>query len=602
MKKITKTLLMALPLFAMMAVTTSCGTDTSDDVAVTRPGKANDSIHSIAVSCDDAVVVTVASSATSGTRVDVALEFNAEEYKVTNVLINNEMAVKNSETSYSFSMPSADVTLTVKGEYIDPTHGKHLITNVEADKGVNLIGLPTHAKAGEALSFKVQFVWDSAFSFNNVVEVYTVNGEGAKLEDVPVTSLVGEYTFTMPNSDIAVKVGTVEKRFSYKRNTETTSNIQNTYTSNDNWETQTSSPGDLIVTAGTLFKITLKDTDSIRATGIKLETNKGEFSYDADESKVVMFTMPASDVVMTVVGEINYKTITIEQNEHLTIELLEQTADGEYVEVEDLEHFLPSSYVYVRVTSNDEENYLVGSLSVKNGTSNVSTYTVPGQTNMWRFTMPNSDNVTVSATAKEILFKDYEFVGKYYGANLYSDGKKEIKNADNSYTVTIDAIGNLTKGTSSSPTKTIKSATAQSGDGLGVFTDNKEFCYGDEFIFAHYSFSNTLDGQFGKDWIVAVKAVDPADTYGMYSFRYVIPSTGRSFIAVEALRKVGDVQEVCGTMFFDTINKRFYDTGVSFELTAGETIIDASAVFNVKVGDVAIGTVNVASGTFTLAE
>ena len=598
MKKITKSLLIALPLFAMMAVTTSCGSDSSDDVAITRPGKANEAMHSITVAANDAVTVNVASSATSGTRVDVNLAYDAEVYKVTDVLVNDDLAVKNSDTNYSFTMPSADVELTVKTEFVDPTYGKHTITNVESDKGVNLLGLPTFAEAGDELTFKVQFAWDSAYSFNNKIEVYTLDAEGEKDEDVILSSLANEYSFTMPDSDIAVKVGTVEKRFSFTRDTDTTSNISKVETAAPGATLKSIGNSDAILTFGTQVKVTLKDTDATRALGVVLHTNAGDITLDADEDKAIEFTMPASDVVMTVLGEINYKTITITENEVLSIEIVEPVTVEEettYEPVADLDHFVPGDSVYVRVTSTND-NFIVNDVKVtRSGSTSITTTAVYGETNLWRFTMQNYDDVTVSATAKELKFKNYEFLGKYFGNNLYGENKRTTATTSTGYTVTIDATGSLVKG---SATKTIASATATSGDGHGVFTDSYEFEYGNEFVFGHYSFTKKLEDAYNKDYIVAVKALDPNDTYGMYSFRYFIPS-GKAFIAVEALRTVGDDTTVCGMMFFDAERKEFFDTGVTFEFISGGTVIDADAVFNLKVMDRVVGTIDAAAGTYT---
>lgn len=607
MKKLGTKLLFVLSVFALSACNSIRDAAGNGDVA----GDIEAATHSISVTSDEAVSVAVPTSATSGTKVDISLTYDEEIYHVSGVSVNTMTPSQTSEKSYSFVMPDEDASITVVGNYLDPAYGKYSINNVNEDKGVVLTGADKYVAAGEVVSFKVEMNPTSVYSFTGDLTIT------ANEEPVSFTLVNGVYSFTMPANSVSITAEVEEKDFTITiANSETSyisySSIKSVETVDEsevltsvdyNYYSSTSTYI-LFVKAGTVLRVPVKSTNSYASSGLKVIDALGNVTvYDdivtVSSSNYVYFTMPGNNVTLETVKVPNYKAISVVNSEHLSITLKLKDGDN-YVDVVDNDHFIPDTTVYIFVSGLEDGDFGVDTIKVTYSTSSTATLTtVDAATGIYSFKMVNYDNVTVTVTEKNLsAFKGYSFVGSnYYGNNIYSAGASESFSASTSYTVYVDGSGAMTRGTSSK--YTVTSATTKTGDGVATLSTGKDFCYSDNFIFGHFSLTNSLSNSFGKDYIVAVRAVDSSDTYSNYKFEYIIASD-KSFIAVNAYRTVDADKTYVASMFFDAINKEFYGTGLSFVLKEGTTKLGSTtASFDVVVNDTTVGTVT--SGKYAKA-
>lgn len=600
MKKLGVKLLFVLSVFALSACNSTRNATGNGEVE----GAVEASTHNISVTADEAVNVAVPTSATSGTKVDMTLTYDSEEYHVSGVSVNTMTPSKTSEKAYSFVMPDEDVSITVTGNYTDPSHGKYAINNANEEKGVVLVGIEKYAAAGQTVSFTVEMNPTSAYSFTGDLAITT--GENETLESVSFTLVNNVYSFTMPSMSVNITADVEEKEFLI-----TIPSTESSYISYSSIKTSkivddkevltsldykySSSQYILFVKAGTVLRVPLKNTSANVTTALKVidvfgNTTVIDELVTISSTNYAYFTMPTSNVTLETVKAPNYKSVSVVAPEHLDVTLKLKDGDN-YVDVIDNDHFIPDSTVYVFVSSNSGDDYGMDTITVTYSTSSKATVTTVDAANgIYSFEMVNYDNVTVTVTEKNLsAFKNYVFAGKnYFGANLYSIGAKTASTST-SYSVFIDGSGAVTKGSSK---YTLVSATSLTGDGIGTLSTGKNFCYSDNMIFGHYSFNQTIDNSFGKDYIVAVRTVDDSDIYSNYSFEYQV-GTDKKFIAVEAYRTVGGEKTYVASLFFDALNKEFYGTGLSFNFHEGSTTIaSTSSTYDVVVNGTTVGTVN----------
>ena len=203
MNKITRSLLLTAALFSMAACSAPAASINSvDDGTVSGPVKGPDETLAISYQSEAAVTVSGPATAVAGSKVTFSLAYNSEEYAIDEIKVNNDLPSFEGNNSFSFRMPESAVTVTVRGHYVDPNHGKSQIVNSEADKGVVLFGAPDYAAEGETISFTVKFAYDSPYTFTDEVSATHNNGEA-----LVVSSNNGVYSFTMPADAVSVSVG-----------------------------------------------------------------------------------------------------------------------------------------------------------------------------------------------------------------------------------------------------------------------------------------------------------------------------------------------------------------------------------------------------------
>ncbi len=542
---------------------------------------------------DDAVTISeLPASVKEGSRVDFTLTYDNASYRVDEVLINNESPIVNNG-AYSFKMPSQDVSIVIKGvSLIDVSNS---ITNLDADKGIVLAGLPTKADPGTLLSFKVEFGWNSGYSFDNTVAIYHTDILNENKIEVAYDASSKEYSFTMPDAPIFVDVNEIAKKFTLTRDTDSNANISKVEYSVDGGETYTTSwsTSGLNLTYNALVRVTAKSSDALLPTALKITSLFGDQDIDLDATSLqASFTMPASNSTLFVTGVINYKSVTLEPAEHLAIVLLEKNEDGTYTERSGLDNIIPGTTVYFQVTSTSE-TYAMSKVTVTKDGSSVSTTTVDGDAGIYSFKMPNSDAVVISATETEIKFANAPFLGTYYGYNLMSTG--DDKTCSSSYGLRITNIGEVFKGTNTTPTTTIDTVTPASegsNDGIIKLANGGEIIYTPNFVLGYYGITKTFANNFGGDYLLATRANDTSLTLSDYRISNL--HNKNNFLAVSSYYLDADSNKVyIASLFVDFVNKEYYGDGVSFVLADGvEKFNTKTSTFDVKVNDTVIGTVS----------
>lgn len=559
------------------------------------------STFAISVIKDEAVQMTnLPTSAAEGTRVDFSLSYDANHYLVESVLVNEEKPMRNGD-NYSFLMPAKEVTITILGTKIGEAIDVYPITNLDADKDVVLSGLPTTAKAGETLTFRVEFGWNSGYSFQNQLSIYTIDESGDRLDSVEFQFLAADKTFqfTMPSHPVEIDVETVAKKFTITRDSLANENISSLKYSTDGGATYTSnSATSLNLLYGTKIQLTLKKSDALIPTSLKLQTNYGTLPVSLDPNTLVAeFDMPASPVSFLIEGDVNYKSVVLDHTEHLTITLLDLQDDGTYSPLTDMDHLVPSKTVYFKVESIDED-YIVNTVKVTyNGSSTVTLTKVDDVNSIYSFVMKNYNDVTIHVTEKNVgLYKGKSFVGQFYGFNLYgSTNTGTEKTCVSSYDMLINGAGEVYKGGTTATTLSIaslSSITPESQDGLIALSTGKDIIYTPNFLLSHYSLNNTFANNYGNDMLLATKRINDEDTRTNYTFTFLWNKG--NFVAVQSYRVDSEGNSTYIASFFvDFVNKEYYGENLEFVLAEDTTTIaTTTSTFDIRVNGIVIGTVS----------
>ncbi|MGM9873482.1 MAG: hypothetical protein ACI31G_00990 [Bacilli bacterium] len=613
MKKIGVKLMFVLSVFALSACNSTSNTIGNGKVE----GVVEASNHFISTASDEAVTVVVPSSATSGTKVDITLTYDENEYQVDGVSVNTITPSKTGEKTFSFMMPDEDVTVTVTGNYVDPSHGKYAIINTNEDKGVVLVGAEKFVASEENVSFKVELDPSSAYSFTGNLTI-TDNLD----QDVPFTLVAGVYSFVMPESSVTIVAEVEEKEFLVVVPSSETSYVSysavyiveedESITKVDYGYSSSISGYKLYVKAGSSVRVTVKDTTTDIVTGLKVVSANGNTSTYAavseSSTKYTYFTMPSANVTLKPETTKNYKSINVVNTEHLTMTLKSKDGD-DYVDVVDYEHFVPGDTVYIFVTS-DDEDISVNKITVScnNDASTATVTTVDSANGIYSFKMVNYDDVKITIAEKNVAaYKNYVFANvNHFGLEVYTTGARTSLSASSSYSLFINGAGEIKKGTSTSYgiisvsetstyTKGLASIQSLSSSTASIY----DFYYDENVIVAGWSLTSTFANGYGKDWLVSVHSLDDSDTLSNYSFEYYLESS-KTFFALNAYRKVNEETTYYCSVFFDYTNKEVYSKGLTFELLNDTTtVVSTTANYNVVVDGVTIGTVN--GSTYTKA-
>lgn len=560
-----------LPLILSSVVLTSCGA-LPNDMFNTLPNVLNNQETLLNVNVetqDDRVQVEVVASAYENDVVDIALAYDEKNIEVYDLRVNTSIPAKVNDKSYYFVMPASEVSISYKVRELNPT--TYIVNNTQADKGIVLTGLKSSYLVGESVTLGVSFLSTSGYTFTDKVSVYTLD-EGEV--QVPVeTSLNGTiFTFTMPTDDVYVEVG-IEERYYMLTKTSGDSNIQSV------WYGENSIYNSGIVKYGDQVEVRLKDTDAISATGIEIVETGQIIDLTDIENKIVVFTMPAHSVTIKSVGVKNMKGLTL--NHSTNINLAAGTyEDGVFTEADSLSFQVKSTIAIKTLLLN--ENWAVGSITITYGNSSIIATKVAS--NIYTFTMPNADDVQVSVSEVEIKFKNYAFVGDFYGANVY--GTSPVTKLSDSYSLSIDGTGKVLKGTST--TKYITDAVNSDNGGIAKMGDTSNFAYGDRVIVGHYGFSKLMGEDIVNDFIIATKKQEETDTKDDYSIEGKLLSS--KAYAITVFKRKGEFY-TCA--FVDINNKQWWLNNVTIEYDPSTTsILDSSAVYTIKVNDVAMFTVS----------
>lgn len=541
-------------------------------------------VHAISANADRGIVVNVRETASSGDVVSVSLEFDENELVVESVSVNSGRAVRLSAKEFEFVMPNEDVVLTVNSSAVEPEVSEFAVHNLAADKGVVLVGLPSQSVAGETLSFKVQFAPDSGYTFTDKVEVYTLV-DGERGVDVQVSLMAGAYSFTMPESDVAVSIGTESKLFALSKSENNKDNLGSIET----WDGEkfiSTSASSTYALYNTPVRVHLKTTTVANPVGLKVN---GELLLPAEETDYVEFLMPNRATVIEVEVERLYRPITVTNSEHVTLTLCE-LVDGEYVPLAE-NKATPTYDVYIKAVSSDPEHYAPGTPNVMNGSSSISVSLVSqnDEYSIFKFIMKDADGIQVIANEIAMAYKGYGFSGVYYGANIYETSmsttyaQKSGKTLGSSYSFSNSGGDTLAfKGTP----KSINSVEGSKDAGFIKFGGTNGMAYGKKWAYGYYS--GAMSSLDKPDAMVAYEI--PSGSASDYEFKYLAVKLSTStdkwadYYLVEVWNVRSNSLIDCAVLNYDCNIKGgelapmyAYLNDITFELNEGSSSVSDSA-------------------------
>lgn len=409
--------------------------------------------HDITVNVDTSITISVDSKATTGQIVEVSVAYDSEKIILNSLLANGLEMAKVSDTSYYFLMPDSNVSITADYKVIKTNK----VISLSDEVIVTMLSEENFA-AGDTVKFKLGLPQDSKYSIETYFEAGLYSSEEdtfTRTLDVEYSQNDRSYSVEIPedyDSNLWIEPILVEKYFTI---TESDSNISSIDI--------VSREGDVIdsyvkyATADTLLRVKLTDTTSLLGKGVTIvETNQTYLDEDGDS--YVTFQMPARNITLAAVTEINYVPfeVNLEQAPHTTVTAYTLTEDDTYQELEELKA-VPYETVYLSFETSDE-NYKVTEVSGTYGSYSSSlSIREDSQTGYRYFNMPNGDvTITVIESAKQSITLNnsehislslfnkvddqyVETTGGFYGDELYL--KATIN--DSSYSIqTISATYN----------------------------------------------------------------------------------------------------------------------------------------------------------------
>ncbi len=392
--------------------------------------------HDITVNVDTSITISVDSKATTGQIVEVSVTYDSEKVILNSLLANGLAMAKVSDTSYYFLMPDSDVSITADYKVIKTNK----VISLSDEVIVTMLSEENFA-AGDTVKFKLGLPQDSKYSIETYFEAGLYSSDEdtfTRTLDVEYSQNDRSYSVEIPedyDSNLWIEPILVEKYFTITENDSNISGID-----------IVSSEGDVIdsyvkyATADTLLRVKLTDTTSLLGKGVTVvETNQTYLDEDGDS--YVTFLMPARNITLAAVTEINYVPfeVNLEQAPHTTVTAYTLTEDDTYQELEELKA-VPYETVYLSFETSDE-NYKVTEVS---GTYLYGSYSSSlsirenSQTGYRYFNMPNGDDVTITVieSAKQSITLNnsehislslfnkvddqyVEATGGFYGDELY---------------------------------------------------------------------------------------------------------------------------------------------------------------------------------------
>lgn len=389
--------------------------------------------HNITVNVDTSITISVDSKATTGQIVEVSVTYDSEKVILNSLLANGLEMAKVSDTSYYFLMPDSDVSITADYKVIKTNK----VISLSDEVIVTMLSEENFA-AGDTVKFKLGLSQDSKYSIETYFEAGLYSSEEdtfTRTLDVNYSQNDRSYSVEIPedyDSNLWIEPILVEKYFTI---TESDSNISSIDI--------VSREGDVIdsyvkyATADTLLRVKLTDTTSLLGKGVTIvETNQTYLDEDGDS--YVTFQMPARNITLAAVTEINYVPfeVNLEQAPHTTVTAYTLTKDDTYQELEELKA-VPYETVYLSFETSDE-NYKVTEVTGTYGSYSSSlSIREDSQTGYRYFNMPNGDvTITVIESAKQSITLNnsehislslfnkvddqyVEATGGFYGDELY---------------------------------------------------------------------------------------------------------------------------------------------------------------------------------------
>ena len=505
---------------------------------------------------------------------------------VTYVLYNDSYATFVKDGEWSFTMPDADVVLSVETTPV-LEHTVSLSDMVDSSI-VALTGERFSAKRGSAMSFSVELR-------NEGYEVTAVRfaGTDTNLFD-PASNTVA---FTMPDEDVTL----------------------------------------MIDVQGRLFALALEDADlpvSITADSMALIEGKARYgssvSLSCDSSDLYFrthrpiafvevgsdpevrhevkngaahFTMPAHDVTLRLLSEEITYGFSLVPSDHIGLGAYAKKGE-EYVAMDSLKA-MEGQEIYIGTENKDPDTYGLSELVVTYETNNY--YNPEGRIDLldgsheegayYHFTFPGDlkegTTLTVTASERGIAYLNEKFLGSYMGVNIVSDNYSSAI-FSGFYSISIDATG------------AVKDAYGDEMGRLGGKTDqgftylhgeeetSNDVLYQDGLYIAPGSFQG---GSIGPDIAVGIQKLSPTDSSEDYAVRFE-RFLGDTYVVAQFFHKNAKNEwDNAANLFYDGVNKTLR-TDVSFQFSQGVYVSDYQAAYDIVAeGKTLLGVYTDGSGT-----
>lgn len=544
---------------------TSDSTDDSSDTSVEETYKIT--LNSLN---DSRVVVTPSKVETvEGDVVLVTLTYDQSAIEIVELLANQVQCGIRSDGTYYFEMPAADVVLTLTCKDVVVVNTRN-ITNGNPD-AVDLHGVTDKAEVGSTVTFTY-----SLHPGYDMREVKVVIPGGFEDVEVETTLVDGAYSFVMPDKDVTIKVLTTYALYPVTK--VDTEGVIYTIKANDSTEFIR----DGYAHYNDTITVQLQNNNYVNYVGIKVPELYGEQVLTPEEgSNSVSFVMPYKAITIEGVAEDFLRPVTIENSDHITLNLYEKNESGEYVLLENNSARYEEE-VYVKVVSTDETRYSVYSLGYvyyEDGSSyeikrELTTLNSDGY---YSFTMPDYDSEKgLILTVVEQDSSKYEgrpFVGDYLSFNFFGSCNKTTFDSS----ISILSSGKFTKGSGTSH------MILEDNQETGKLTlDSGSAAYGENILYGDYNFD--ADNLFAQDFDVGVKKLNSTDDKSLYTFKYEFFSS-KKYAVAEFYRE----GEPYAELFIDYVQNKYYLSDLEFVKLDGTTYVtDSMAAYDVKVNGVTL--------------
>ena len=294
--------------------------------------------------------VTVQETAVFGTVVTVTLS-PATGCRLKTITVNDGdvTSTKVDDTTYTFTMPTSDVTVEVEYEKIPYT----LTLNVGDNGTANITDNKTSATYGETITVTV--TPEADFILSGI----SVNSGAVTVTSVNATT----YTFTMPNGNVTVNVTFAHEPYSITYGTVVGGTVTVAETAIE----------------GTEVTVTLTPSIGYHVDGISV--NSGAVTVTTVNTTTYKFTMPASDVTIAVTfAQTDYTVTVTVSGGHGTATPDKMTAN--YGET-------------ITITTSPESGYIVDTIKLNGTAISGNTFTMPASNAQVVVTF-KVDTVTVS--------------------------------------------------------------------------------------------------------------------------------------------------------------------------------------------------------------
>lgn len=451
------------------------------------------------------VTVNVASSAKEGDKVTLTLTYDETAIEVKSVSANNVACEAKGNKTYSFVMPSENVTIRVVTENV--IH-RYQITNGN-EEGVTLTDIDGEVEEGKEVTFG--YKTKSGFELNGTVSIrsgsssidYTDNHDGT-------------YSFVMPSSEVTITLGTRHRLYKINKDEATKSLISliKCEFTLDYLDEEATGPSyediwghDNKAEYGRNVIVTLTSNVKEKATGIIVPELNLTLPLENNKN-TVSFVMPNKDITIKVTSEANLHPLTLQNSDHITLTLFSKE-NGVYSPVNSV---ISQSVYYLKATLNSEDykireisySYLPNFGSEVNG--KLETVNSDGyyEINLEEVTLKDESGLTITVTEiQNGKFSEYSFLGTFIVTTI--DKNNSAQSWPNTLRTVIDDSGLMKVGSdeysiTSATNKNKGEAVAVKADGTSSF----KFYYDGDTLIADASLTNK-DQAFTNEVFIGIR-------------------------------------------------------------------------------------------------